>query len=171
MTTTATPWLAVVGIGEDGLAGLAPAARALVEDAELLVGGQLIRIRYPRDRFFIVGFYTRARELSIREVPELTWNMSDPFTNLHDGLRVAQHLIDRNPSENQQIIVITDGQPTAYFVDNELRVEWPNGRGGISPRAVAATLREVRRVSRKGITTVAHVRHRRRQTGDAATPA
>ncbi len=39
MTTTATPWLAVVGIGEDGLAGLAPAARALVEDAELLVGG------------------------------------------------------------------------------------------------------------------------------------
>ena len=113
---------------------------------------QLIRIRYPRDRFFIVGFYTRARELSIREVPELTWNMSDPFTNLHDGLRVAQHLIERNPSENQQIIVITDGQPTAYFIDNELRVEWPNGRGGISPRAVAATLREVRRVSRKGIT-------------------
>ena len=33
------PWLAVVGIGEDGLAGLAPAARALVGTAELLVGG------------------------------------------------------------------------------------------------------------------------------------
>ncbi len=113
---------------------------------------QLIRIRYPRDRFFIVGIYTRARELTIREMPELSWNMSDPFTNLHDGLRVAERLIDRNPSENKQVIVITDGQPTAYFVDDELRVEWPNGRGGISPRAVAATLREVRRVTRKGIT-------------------
>ena len=113
---------------------------------------QLIRIRYPRDHFFIVGFYTRARELTIQEMPELSWNMSDPFTNLHDGLRVAERLIDRNPSENRQVIVITDGQPTAYFVDDELRVEWPNGRGGISPRAVAATLREVRRVTRKGIT-------------------
>ena len=34
-----TRWLAVIGIGEDGIAGLAPAARALVETAELLVGG------------------------------------------------------------------------------------------------------------------------------------
>ena len=33
------PWLAVIGIGEDGVAGLAPAARALVETAEVLVGG------------------------------------------------------------------------------------------------------------------------------------
>ena len=78
--------------------------------------------------------------------------MSDPFTNLQDGLRVAQRLIDRHPSDNAQIIVISDGQPTAYFVEDELRVEWPNGRGGTSPRANRETLREVRRVTRKGIT-------------------
>jgi uncharacterized protein with von Willebrand factor type A (vWA) domain len=78
--------------------------------------------------------------------------MSDPFTNLQDGLRVAQRLIDRHPSDNAQIIVISDGQPTAYFVENELRVEWPNGRGGTSPRANRETLREVRRVTKKGIT-------------------
>ena len=113
---------------------------------------QLIRTRYPRDRFFTVGFYTRARELRIHELPELSWNMSDPFTNLQDGLRVAQRLIDRHPSDNVQIIVISDGQPTAYFVGNELRVEWPNGVGGTSPRANLETLREVRRVTRKGIT-------------------
>ena len=35
-----SPWLTVVGIGDDGLAGLSPAARALVETAELLVGGE-----------------------------------------------------------------------------------------------------------------------------------
>jgi uncharacterized protein with von Willebrand factor type A (vWA) domain len=113
---------------------------------------QLIRTRYPRDRFFIVGFYTRARELTIPELPELVWNMEDPFTNLQDGLRVAQRLIDRNPSANKQIIVITDGQPTAYFVGDELRVEWPSGVGGTSPRANKETLGEVNRVTRKGIT-------------------
>jgi uncharacterized protein with von Willebrand factor type A (vWA) domain len=112
----------------------------------------LIRTRYPRDRFFIVGFYTRARELGIHELPELAWNVTDPFTNLQDGLRVAQRLIERNPSANSQIIVITDGQPTAYFLGQELHVEWPSGRGGISPTAVRETLGEVRRVTRKQIT-------------------
>jgi uncharacterized protein with von Willebrand factor type A (vWA) domain len=112
----------------------------------------LIRTRYPRDRFFIVGFYTRARELQVHELPELAWNMSDPFTNLQDGLRVAQNLISRHPSANAQIIVITDGQPTAYFLGKELHVEWPSGRGGISPTAVRETLREVRRLTRKDIT-------------------
>jgi len=113
---------------------------------------QLIRTRYPRDRFFIVGFYTRARELRVPELPELIWNMEDPFTNLQDGLRVAQRLIERHPSVNKQIIVITDGQPTAYFVGDELRVEWPSGVGGTSPRANKETLGEVSRVTRKGIT-------------------
>jgi uncharacterized protein with von Willebrand factor type A (vWA) domain len=113
---------------------------------------QLIRLRYPRDKFFIVGFYTRARELRIHELPELQWNMSDPFTNLQDGLRIAQRLIDQHPSPNRQVIVITDGQPTAYFLGRELHVEWPSGFGGISPRANRETLREVRKVTGKGIT-------------------
>jgi uncharacterized protein with von Willebrand factor type A (vWA) domain len=112
----------------------------------------LIRTRYPRDRFFTVGFYTEARELGARELAELVWNMDDPFTNLQAGLRLAQRLIDRHPSPNRQIIVITDGQPTAYYVGQELRVEWPSGFGGISPRASFQTLREVRRVTGQGIT-------------------
>jgi uncharacterized protein with von Willebrand factor type A (vWA) domain len=112
----------------------------------------LIRTRYPRDHFFIVGFYTRARELRVHELPELSWNMSDPFTNLQDGLRHAQRLIDKHPSMNSQIIVITDGQPTAYFTGKELHVEWPSGYGGISPRANRETLREVQKVTAKNIT-------------------
>jgi uncharacterized protein with von Willebrand factor type A (vWA) domain len=112
----------------------------------------LIRTRYPRDHFFIVGFYTRARELRVQELPELSWNMSDPFTNLQDGLRHAQRLIDKHPSMNSQIIVITDGQPTAYFTGKELHVEWPSGYGGISPRANRETLREVQKVTAKDIT-------------------
>ncbi len=112
----------------------------------------IIRSRFPRDHFFVVGFYTRAVELSTRSLPEATWNMGDPFTNLQEGLMVAQRLIAKYPSPNPQILVVTDGQPTAYFADRELHVEWPMGFGGVSPRAAAATLREVRRVTRRGIT-------------------
>ncbi len=112
----------------------------------------LVRTRFPRDHFFVVGFYTRAREIPIRELPGVRWNMGDPFTNLQDGLRVAQRLIRRHPSASSQILVITDGQPTAYFVGRELRVEWPMGMDGVSPRAAEETLREARRVTRQGIT-------------------
>src|SRR2546426_7670049 len=111
----------------------------------------LIRSRYPRDYFAIVGFFTRAIELKLRDLPEASWNMGDPFTNLQDGLRVAADLLARHPSNNQHIIVITDGQPTAYFLRGRLYCEWPLSFGGISMRAAQETLREVERVTRRGI--------------------
>jgi hypothetical protein len=112
----------------------------------------LIRSRYPRDYFGIVGFYTRAVELKAADLPEASWNMGDPFTNLQDGLRLAADLLARHPSNNQHIIVITDGQPTAYFQRGRLHCEWPLSFGGISMRAAQETLREVERVTRRGIT-------------------
>jgi len=45
----------------------------------------LIRTRYPRDYLGIVGFFTRAVELKVKDLPEASWNMGDPFTNLQDG--------------------------------------------------------------------------------------
>jgi len=111
----------------------------------------LIRARYPRDYFAIVGFFTRAVELKLRDLPEASWNMGDPFTNLQDGLRLAADLLARHPSNNQHIIVITDGQPTAYFLRGRLYCEWPLSFGGISMRAAQETLREVERVTRRGI--------------------
>ncbi len=113
---------------------------------------QLVRTQYPRDHFAVVGFSTRARELKIRELPEVCWDSGDPFTNLQEGLMVAERLIRQFPSAAPQILVITDGQPTAYFEGKELRVEWPMGMGGISPHAVAETLKQVRRVTAQGIT-------------------
>src|SRR5262249_4541909 len=70
----------------------------------------LIPSKYPRDYFAIVGFFTRAVELKLRDLPEASWNMGDPFTNLQDGLRLAAELLARHPSNNQHVIVITDGQ-------------------------------------------------------------
>ena len=112
----------------------------------------LIRSRYPRDYFAIVGFFTRAVELKLRDLPEASWNMGDPFTNLQDGLRLGAELLARHRSTNQHFIVITDGQPTAYFQKGTLFCEWPLSFGGISMRAAQATLKEVERVTRLGIT-------------------
>jgi uncharacterized protein with von Willebrand factor type A (vWA) domain len=112
----------------------------------------LIRSRFPRDYFAIVGFYTRAVELKLKDLPEASWNMGDPFTNLQDGLRMAGKLLSKHPSTNQHIIVITDGQPTAYFARGRLYCEWPLSFGGISMRAAQETLKEVERVTRQGIT-------------------
>jgi len=128
-------------------AGRFPAAKRVA-----LAMDHLIRTRYPRDAFFVVGFSTRARELPIRELPLASWDMGDPFTNLQEGLMVAERLIEKHPSPSPQVLVITDGQPTAYFAGRELHVEWPMGFGGVSPHAVAETLKTVRRATRRGIT-------------------
>lgn len=112
----------------------------------------LMRTRFPRDYFGIVGFYTRAVELRAADLAEVTWNMGDPFTNLQDGLRLGAELLARHPASTQQMLVVTDGQPTAYFSGGRLYCEWPMSVGGLSSRATAETLREVERVTRRGIT-------------------
>jgi len=128
-------------------AGRFPAAKRVA-----LALDHVIRTRFPRDHFFVVGFSTRARELRIGELPEAAWDMGDPFTNLQEGLMLAERLIAKHPSASPQVLVITDGQPTAYFVGKELRVEWPMGFAGISPRAAEETLRQVRRITQRGVT-------------------
>ena len=128
-------------------AGRFPAAKRVA-----LALDHLIRTRFPRDQFFVVGFSTRARKLDIPELPEVTWDLGDPFTNLQEGLMVAEELIRKHPSGSPQVLVITDGQPTAYFRGRELRVEWPMGFGGVSPHAVAETMKQVRRITQQGVT-------------------
>ena len=128
-------------------AGRFPAAKRVA-----LALDHLVRTRYPRDHFFVVGFSTRARELKPTELPEVSWDMGDPFTNLQEGLMIAEKLIAKHPSGSPQILVVTDGQPTAYYQNGELQVEWPMGFGGVSPHAVAETMKQVRRVTRQGVT-------------------
>jgi uncharacterized protein with von Willebrand factor type A (vWA) domain len=112
----------------------------------------LIRARYPRDYFAIVGFFTRAVELKLRDLPEASWNMGDPFTNLQDGLRKAGRPA-RSPSEpepahHRHHRRSADG----VLLRGRLYCEWPLSFGGISMRAAQETLKEVERVTRRGIT-------------------
>jgi uncharacterized protein with von Willebrand factor type A (vWA) domain len=128
-------------------AGRFPAAKRVA-----LALDHLVRTRFPRDHFFVVGFSTRARELSPSELPEVSWDMGDPFTNLQEGLMIAERLFAKHPSASPQVLVVTDGQPTAYYAGRELHVEWPMGFGGVSPHAVAETMKQVRRITRQGVT-------------------
>ncbi len=112
----------------------------------------LIRTRYPRDNFYMVGFSTRARVLSTDQLVKTTWDSNDPFTNIQEALKLASRLVRKHRTPNRQIILITDGQPTAYFLDGYLQVELPMFFGGLSPRATFETLKEVKRLTREGIT-------------------
>jgi len=126
--------------------GRFPAAKKVA-----LALAHLIRTKYPKDEFYTVGFYTRARELTLKELPEIIWNSGDPFTNLQEGLKLADRLLSRHKPANKQIILVTDGQPTAYSQKGELLVEWPWDFGGISPRASYETLKEVKRITQKSV--------------------
>ncbi|RMF93825.1 MAG: VWA domain-containing protein [Candidatus Schekmanbacteria bacterium] len=117
----------------------------------------LISTKFPKDNFYIVGFASRARVITKKELAHLmlvdgSKDIGNAFTNLQDALRLAADLASKHRSKNQQIILITDGQPTAYFHNNQLQFEWPIGFGGVSPRACRETMKEVYRCTRKDLT-------------------
>ncbi len=110
-----------------------------------------IRTRFPKDKFHVVGFSTEARELRGNELALCVWDADRPYTNLQGGLRLAMQLIKKSGNRNNRVLVITDGQPTAYYEENRLYVELPDGMFGLSPNACKATLAEVRKVTAQGM--------------------
>lgn len=118
-----------------------PAAKKVV-----LALDSLIRTRFPRDTLHIVGFATYARELTREELPHVNLALGNPFTNIQDGLRLAEKIISRERGRNRQIILITDGEPTAFCRDGDLYVDYPP-----TPEIFAETMKEVARLTRKGI--------------------
>ena len=92
-----------------------------------------------------------SRELKGKDLALAAWDMEQPFTNLQAALRLAMRLIRRSGNRNNRVIVITDGQPTAYYIHEQLHLELPNMMFGISPNACKATLEEVRKVTAQGM--------------------
>ena len=107
---------------------------------------QLVRSRYPGDFIQVVGFYTYASPLTERErflsAPKpvsiydsrvhLRINLDQPpkfipehFTNIQAGLQFARRILRRQPAANKQIIVITDGEPTAHLEGRNLVLIYP----------------------------------------------
>lgn len=112
-----------------------------------------VRTRFPNDKLHVVGFATKAKELRGEDLALATppmWDNVNIWTNLQDALRLAMQLIKRSGNRNNRVIAITDGQPTAYYAEDGLHVEYP-GPFQFSPRAAKATLAEVRKVTAQGM--------------------
>lgn len=85
-------------------------------------------------------------QLDYRDVVRGRINVPQGFTNMQQGLRLAEQMLAKRPSANKQIILITDGQPTAHCEGDRLYLQYPP-----SQRTIAATLQEVKRCTMKGI--------------------
>jgi uncharacterized protein with von Willebrand factor type A (vWA) domain len=107
----------------------------------------LIRTQYPRDHLSVIGFAYYAREIPPGTLAELTWHGYEYGTNLQHGLLLARRILERQPSPNKEIVVITDGEPTAHFEDGQVEFNYPPTR-----RTIGETLREVQRCTKAGIT-------------------
>lgn len=107
----------------------------------------LIRTRYPRDRLAVVGFAYYAREIRPDALAELSWHGFEYGTNLEHGLQLARRILARERGANRSIIVVTDGEPTAHLEGGHVEFSYPPTR-----RTIEATLREVVRCTREGIT-------------------
>jgi len=107
---------------------------------------QLIRSQFPRDFVAVVGFGERAQELKIDDVPSLTIDYNYG-TNLQHALALSRHLL-RNERGERQVIVVTDGEPTAHLTaSGEPFFAWPPVR-----ETLDKTMAEVLRCTNAGVT-------------------
>jgi uncharacterized protein with von Willebrand factor type A (vWA) domain len=107
---------------------------------------QLIRSKFPRDFVAVVGFGERAQELKIEDVPSLTIDYNYG-TNLQHALALSRHLL-RNERGERQIVVVTDGEPTAHLTaSGEPFFSWPPVH-----ETLERTMAEVLRCTKAGIT-------------------
>ncbi len=107
----------------------------------------LIRAQFPRDDFHIVGFSSIASRLRPQQLAHLSWNEETVGTNLQHGLMLSRQLLSRDKGSNKQIIVITDGEPTAHFDGEQIHFNYPP-----TYLTLHETLKEVKRCTRDQIT-------------------
>ncbi len=106
----------------------------------------LIRTQFPGDSLSLVLFHDSAEELPISQLARV--KVGPWHTNTREGLRVAQRILARQRKDMKQIVMITDGKPSALTL--------PDGRiyknaYGLDPLVVSETLEEVARCKRSNI--------------------
>ena len=106
----------------------------------------LIRGQYPRDRLYIIGFSDYAREIKEEELADSSWNAWVSGTNLHHALMLARKLLSREKGATRQVLLITDGEPTAHLEGERAYFAYPP-----SYRTEQETLKEVKRVTQEDI--------------------
>jgi uncharacterized protein with von Willebrand factor type A (vWA) domain len=105
----------------------------------------LIRSQFPRDSLYVVGFSNHAVELKPQSLPAIALNDYVYGTNMQHGFQVARSLLAKHRG-NRQIIMVTDGEPTAHLDNGRVFFAYPP-----TFRTIQETLREVRRCTRDRI--------------------
>jgi uncharacterized protein with von Willebrand factor type A (vWA) domain len=106
----------------------------------------LISSKYARDSLYVVGFSAYAREVKPEELPYVSWDESVLGTNMHHAFILAQKLLSKHKVGTRQIIMISDGEPTAHLERGRSFFSYPP-----SPVTIRETLKEVKRCTDKGI--------------------
>ncbi len=127
----------------------------------------MVRARYPQDSLQMIGFYTFASLMNERQLlssapkpvslfesrVHIRVDLDHPlgrvpqhFTNIHAGLRLARSVLSRQPAANKQIIIITDGEPTAHIEGREVVLIYPPAE-----KTAQHTLAEARNCANVGI--------------------
>ena len=106
----------------------------------------LIDGRYPQDRLYLIGFSDYARRMEPEDLTAFGWERVYG-TNMHHAFNLAGRQLAQHPRATRQVIMVTDGEPTAHLEGEEEFFSWPPVR-----RTIELTLSEAMRLSRAGVT-------------------
>jgi Ca-activated chloride channel family protein len=106
----------------------------------------LIRTQYPGDSLHLVLFHDSAEEVPLAELARV--QVGPYYTNTREGLRLAQRILSRQKKDMRQIVMITDGKPSALTLDDGRIYK---NAFGLDPLVVTQTLEEVAKCRKSGI--------------------
>jgi Ca-activated chloride channel homolog len=106
----------------------------------------LIRTQYPGDSLSLVLFHDSAEEVPLSQLARV--QVGPYYTNTREGLRMAQRILQRQRKDMKQVIMITDGKPSALTLEDGRIYK---NAFGLDPMVVSETLQEVSKCKRAGI--------------------
>ena len=107
----------------------------------------LISSAYPRDSLYVLGFSAYAKEIKTHDLPYLQYDDYLLGTNMEHALILAEKLLAKHQQGTRQIIMITDGEPTAHLESGRPVFAYP-----ATPTTISKTLRAVQSCTTKNIT-------------------
>jgi Ca-activated chloride channel family protein len=106
----------------------------------------LIRTQYPGDSLSLILFHDSAEEVPISQLARV--KVGPYYTNTREGLRLAQRILQRQRKDMKQIVMITDGKPSALTLEDGRIYK---NAFGLDPLVVSQTLEEVSKCKRAGV--------------------
>jgi len=106
----------------------------------------LIRTQYPGDSLSLILFHDSAEEVPLSQLARV--KVGPYYTNTREGLRLAQRILQRQRKDMKQIVMITDGKPSALTLEDGRIYK---NAFGLDPLVVSQTLEEVSKCKRAGV--------------------